>query len=382
MNHKKLRTLIFAINLINLFVIFFAAFYPFEMKPSNKVYRLKNTDGVIIQRNGIIYEPDDEAVPGLLSHMSSKNTFAIEFAVKPYQATANRLSCILCFYDDIDPELLMIAKWKSELILRRRIAQPNGSYSYHEVSAPDLLFTDQNSFITILITQEGTSVYRDGMKKAYFPKYNLDHARQFFNNSHVILGNEPRVKVPWDGEVYGLAIYNCSLNDEEISKHYEIWKNRDHESLSNEKGLIALYPMNERSGTIIRNIITNRNNLVIPEILFALKKSVLTKPWIHFWLDKFFYYDILINILGFIPLGFFLLAYFVTHYQRYILKFYIITIFIGSIISFAIELIQVYMPGRTSSITDLVCNISGTILGVVIFHIIYKRYLLKTKKPV
>jgi len=375
----KLKKIIIGCNLTVLLVILVAGFYPFDFKPGNKVHRLKN-NGIVMRGNGILYEPNDKTNPGLLSHMSNKNTFTIEFSVKPYQATANRLSCILCFYDDIDPELLMIAKWRSELILRRRIVQQDGSYSYHEVSVPDLLFTDQNSFISIILGREGTSIYCDGAKKAFFPKYNLDHARQFFNNSRIILGNEPRVKVPWDGEIIGLAIYNRTLNDEEVSKHYEIWKNRNHESLSKDKGLIALYPMNEGSGSTVRNIITKQNNLKIPSILFALKKSVLSKPWIGYRHFKKFYQDLIINVLGFIPVGFFVLALFVSMYQKYVMKFLIFTIVIGSITSLTIELIQVYMPARTSSITDLACNILGTILGVILFHIAYSHYRPKMKK--
>jgi VanZ family protein len=38
----------------------------------------------------------------------------------------------------------------------------------------------------------------------------------------------------------------------------------------------------------------------------------------------------------------------------------------SSIVSLAIELAQVFLPTRTSSLRDLICNISGSVVGIIL----------------
>jgi VanZ family protein len=43
------------------------------------------------------------------------------------------------------------------------------------------------------------------------------------------------------------------------------------------------------------------------------------------------------------------------------------TILVGFGFSLVIELIQVYLPSRDSSLTDVICNTIGTIAGLILF---------------
>ena len=375
----ELKKIIIGVNLTVLFVILVAGFYPFEFKPANKVYRLKN-NGVIINHSGMIYEANDESRAPILSKMSVNSELSIEILLKPLSPSSYNISSILSFYDDNDFEIFMLAQWKSNLILRRRIVQLKNKYTYHEVDVPDTIFPGKKLFIALTMTQKGTSVYIDGIPKSFFPKYLITPDNNKFKNSRIMIGNNPSIKYPLHGEIYGLAIYNCAFSATDISIHFMRWKKNDFKYLSNESGIIELYPMNEKSGSIIGNIITKNNNMYIPKNLFAIKKTFLGMTWHHFWRNKNFYKDLIINILGFIPFGFFLLALFVSYYKRNSINFFIITILIGTSLSLFIELIQAYMPARSSDIIDLISNTFGTILGVILFHIIYTHYLPKMKK--
>lgn len=364
----KLKALLVTVNLIALSVILTAGLWPFEFRPANNVRRLKDDRGILLIRNNLVLEDCHTSRRGLLSRLDDRNRLTIEILLRPYAATRHWLSGILCFHDDKDPDVFMMAKWKSELILRRRVQRPSGEYAYHEVGVADALITDKTVLLTVVLDASGTTVYIDGKKASPFPRYILNPMKDDLSKARLMVGNDPRIRVPWEGEIGGLAVYGGALGPAEVSAHYGKWLSHDYQSLSRGKNIIALYPMNEPSGRILRNVVTGRNNLIIPGHLHAVKKMVLSKPWKNYWREVKHYSDVIINILGFIPLGFFLPALLPACVIKRKTLSYIMTILTGFTISLVIEMVQVYMPARSSSLTDLICNTLGTIIGVVLFH--------------
>jgi glycopeptide antibiotics resistance protein len=77
--------------------------------------------------------------------------------------------------------------------------------------------------------------------------------------------------------------------------------------------------------------------------------------------------DVLTNILGFIPFGFFLSAYLSMRKPCSIFQLLLISILFAGCISLSIELIKVYLPTRNSQIIDIITNTTGTAVGVVLF---------------
>ena len=78
--------------------------------------------------------------------------------------------------------------------------------------------------------------------------------------------------------------------------------------------------------------------------------------------------DVTINILGFIPLGYLMMSYFLSSDQIQ-KKIPVICQTIAACIgiSLLIELLQYYLPGRTSSLSDLLFNGLGTIGGIICY---------------
>lgn len=86
------------------------------------------------------------------------------------------------------------------------------------------------------------------------------------------------------------------------------------------------------------------------------------------------YYDGAINILGFIPLGYLMMSFFfsIDRIQKKIpVVFLTIAICIG--ISLLIELSQYYIPGRSSSLLDLIFNGLGAFSGTI-YCLLEKRF--------
>ena len=77
-----------------------------------------------------------------------------------------------------------------------------------------------------------------------------------------------------------------------------------------------------------------------------------------------YWYDIGINIIGFVPLGACFFIYFsLLKPARYPGT---ATISLGLFTSLVIEILQVFLPTRSSDMTDVITNTLGTILGVMI----------------
>jgi VanZ family protein len=78
--------------------------------------------------------------------------------------------------------------------------------------------------------------------------------------------------------------------------------------------------------------------------------------------------DFIINILGFCPFAYLFMAYLVAGKQaiRWIMPVCLVLL-AGVGASLCIEIVQFYIPGRTSSMMDLIANTAGTMIGITYF---------------
>jgi VanZ family protein len=73
--------------------------------------------------------------------------------------------------------------------------------------------------------------------------------------------------------------------------------------------------------------------------------------------------DIVLNLLGFVPYGLALVCW-MRHVRRWSCPRAVLAAALaGALVSLVIELIQVHLPTRDSSLDDLLCNAAGTLLG-------------------
>jgi len=78
------------------------------------------------------------------------------------------------------------------------------------------------------------------------------------------------------------------------------------------------------------------------------------------------YSDMVVNILGFVPFGFcfYLHRWSLRPNQRATNA--LLVVLTGAAVSLTIEIIQAWLPNRVSSISDVLTNAAGTLLGVAL----------------
>jgi VanZ family protein len=246
---------------------------------------------------------------------------------------------------------------------------------YQNRGKENLLIKGQKVLLTLTSGPGGTILYKDGLPAADFPGYPLlgvsCNNRQVFNWGNSAIGRNG-----WEGDILGLALYNRVLSDGEVRENYPRWGKRDYPSLKNGPGLIALYPFTEGEGDSVRNLAGGAHPLLKPTVFHPWQKVVLEWPTKEQLKRRGFYQDVAVNILGFVPLGFFFVLWLLRFTRLSFLRAGIVTLVFGSGISLGIELTQVYLPSRNSQASDLVFNVLGILIGLALLG-----WAIKQKSP-
>jgi VanZ family protein len=169
----------------------------------------------------------------------------------------------------------------------------------------------------------------------------------------------------WPGQLRGLAIYETELTASQVAKHYETWTTQGAPELRGNEHVAALYLFNEHTGNIIHNAVHSGIDLYIPKRFSLLHQTFLEPFWKEFKPEWNYLRDTMMNIVGFIPLGFFFYAYWTS--ARPVKSAALAAVILGFAVSLTIEILQSYLPNRNSGTTDLITNTLGTFLGVKLY---------------
>ena len=353
-------------------IIFLAGLWPLNFHPVNKVEWLQDKNGIHFGGRGIVYSP--EPFNDHKQALFQNRSISIEVLLQPETVPRCRsyIGQIFSLYNNSNKsEYFSLSQWKSSLLIRKRSVNSKKHRDYEEIGQRNALPMGKIRFVTITSNKNGTAIYIDGKLTKFSSNYTLigKNKRLF---GQIILGNSPTGKNVWTGNLFGLAIYNQSLKADQVFQHYQTWLYDGSPSTSEKEGLVSLYLFDEHHGPLVHSRLGLKHHLLIPTTFQVFQKTILVSPSRYYRLTLSYLKDILINIIGFIPFGFFFSSYLynIKHFSRR--RIYFITILLWGIISLIIELLQVYIPSRSSSLTDLICNILGTILGVILFHLTHQ----------
>jgi hypothetical protein len=350
--HRMQKTALGILCAFVLIGILIAGLWPFHA-PKNDVSWLSNGDGIRFGRYGLIFDSAESNSPMRKDGTSG----SVEIWLQPALDTGGT---ILAFYTPENRISTFSLHQSLDDLLLRRVTV----YRQHRVRTKwyvgQVLRKNMQVIVTITAGLRGTTVYVNGALAGSSARFGLSSEDL---TGQLVVGNNPLVDDGWQGQLRGLAIYHRELTAAEVSQHYDAWTTNRQTAIKNE-GAAALYLYNERTGSVVHNQMNSGRDLQIPERYIVLDAPFLELPWDEFRPSWGYYKDVLINIGGFIPLGFFFCAYFSS--VRRLGGAALATIVLGAAVSLTIEVLQAFLPTRNSGMTDIVTNTLGTGIGTML----------------
>ena len=334
-------------------ILLLAGLWPLDFFPKNNVRWLPDHEALRFGRYGIASSPKPVAVPG--ETLDFRNPIFFGLKIRPLGEPGNSIPRILSICDDHFRELFFVGQWKSHLIIRLANVQGSSSRFYRETGVDNLFRKNESMMLGIYSDNSGLSIFANGKLVLSKAGYSLSRLSGLRTQALLLLGNSPTGESPWKGDLLGLSIHQDTGRTE------------------NPNGNVMIYAQSEKeSGAFLRTGGKIPLEFFIPSTYRSIKKTVLFPPWKEPNYNHSFWKDVFVNILGFIPFGFFFYAWLRKPSTGKDFSTVLLVALLGAGISLAIELLQVFLPTRDSSLTDVINNILGTCAGILLFRKTYQ----------
>ena len=352
MSHMNRPSLLGLICVSVLCCILVAGLAPFQ-RPRNAVTWLGNENGVRFGNYGTIWSSG--TLEGAVAQ--DEPSCSLEIWLQPERTSGSHP--LLSFYTPENPLQFWLQQFRANLGINREL--PGDQHRVVAIGIEGVFSQTKPVFITMASGTQKTSIYVNGSLAESFPQFRFGENCK----GQLVLGTSPVRNERWSGLLLGLAIYRRELTPAQVLQHFETWTIHGRPELSASEDAMAIYLFNERAGDIVHNAVRPGIDLHIPKSYSLLHQKLLEPFWKEFKPRRAYGSDILINIAGFIPLGFFFCAYWSS--VRPIRHAALSTVVLGFIVSLTIEILQSYIPTRGSGTTDLITNSFGTFLGVKLY---------------
>jgi VanZ family protein len=184
----------------------------------------------------------------------------------------------------------------------------------------------------------------------------------------MVFGNSVTAKQSWVGQLYGLALYDKVFSPNDVRLHFARWQREKRFPHEGGPHLLALYTFEQKPDPGIVDQTGLNQPLRLPGKPIVLRPTILSPPWKDFRPDRSLFVDAFKNFIGFIPLGVVLSGY-LTYIPFLQAKFrFTLILLLCFLISLMMEILQAWMPARSSSLLDLILNTVGSCLGIWLFE--------------
>jgi len=355
---------------------------PLDFFPENRVRWLARQDGVQFYKQGM---PNSRGSGGIIyseepievrTESQAFEPATIEIYLEPHGYSSGGLEHIVSFHDGYPRSPLVIGQWRTYLTIRSRDNQNPARDTYREIGLKNGLNANEKKLITIASGRERTEIYVNGDLARSYDIRSLIGVEHFCG--YLSLGNSVIGHNGWVGKLYGLAMYDLLLTPEQIRKNAELWTNTPTNITTFLKPKPSiLYTFAERTGSSVHNQIDNTNHLTIPSKFKPLRRAVVIKFWESMEWSMADAKDISINIIGFVPFALCVMVVLTGNRHLSIGHAAFLTVLAGAVLSLIIEISQLFLPIRTPSLLDFLCNTAGAMLGVLVFKMIPLTWIEK-----
>jgi hypothetical protein len=343
-------------------IILTLGLWPFH-SPKNDVTWFKSASGLSFGHYGSVHSS------GALQTTSSARGIggSIEIWVQPNQWSGGT---ILAFYEPERRRLFELQQSLSDLKLETEVQNHENQTTKARLYVGDAFLHSLQKkkpiFVAVTYGPDGTNAYVDGTLAEAAPRFVIPNDAF---TGRIVVGDSPWQPDSFRGQIRGLAVYHAELAAAQVSRHYLSWTNNGRPDTTEDEHNTALYLFDEKAGTVIRNRAAAGPDLYIPERYTVANKISLEPFWKEFHKSRSYWEDVLMNVVGFIPVGFVFYAYFRT--ASPIKRAMLATIAVGTATSLTIEILQAFLPTRDSGTTDLFTNTLGTYVGVLCYRDLY-----------
>lgn len=333
-----------------------AAFWPFDFHPANRVNWLSDENGLRFNGHGIALSPKNFQFP----EAQLAAGVSLELWLEPSQDKYS--NALLSFSSAENPDQFRLRQSRDFLL----ILQDSSAGSRHRAMTwlwvPGAFQAHKRRLIAITSGAQGTTVYLDGIPAENSPAFKIS-SKDF--SGQLIVGASPTVYDTWRGRLLGLAIFGHELTAAQVSQHYQAWLTGRSDEVKSDMPA-ALYTFEERTGILAHNQVLSGPDLRIPTNYSVPYKPFLKSIWREFYPNRTYLLDVLINVAGFAPLGFFFCM--LLSSSEPTRKAVAATIVLGAAFSLTIEVLQWFIPMRDSGTTDIITNTLGTALGALLYR--------------
>lgn len=294
----------------------------------------------------------------LVADSDANGSSTLEIWLRP---DLHRHSGVIVSFDSLRTPAIPFAlrQNKDAVVVQQANLDRDGNYRMAWLAVPHVMRAEQ-VLVTVTEIPHRTDVYVNGVRARSFPIQGTLSPLE----GKLLLSGLPNAADSWTGTIQGLAIYKQALSPEQVAADYQSWTMSRHPASTIASFARAIYDFREPSGEIVHDRADSRNDLTIPARYFVLHPVFLRSSWRSYRNNWPYWQDMLVNIIGFIPLGFFFAAYFCLT-RRW--KALLLTAFLGFATSFTIEALQYFLPTRDSGTTDLMTNELGTVIGAALY---------------
>jgi hypothetical protein len=326
--------------LLVLAVTLFAGLRPGDYRLENRVEPASSGLGLRFERYGVAYT-DGVLGPDVVGELNADG-FEIRLSLGPEHPDQGGFAVVAQIHSGDDATQLVVARWSDYLILMNG-ADYRNRFKHPRITAT-LSEAQQLGGVDILVRSAGagSEIRLDGERVAERAEMRLAIPSSPANG-RIVLGNSVTGKHPWSGEMRSFELRPAEP-----------------------RGAVPLlrYPLGGYATGTGPGDGELASVLTIPRRNVVLDKRFLDLPFDRpFELTRGFVADVALNLVGFVPLGVMLVLVGARAPRTNPL---ISAVLIAALVSLLIEVLQAWIPTRSSSALDLTLNTMGGALGAVV----------------